>query len=168
MKVLLVDGYNVIRCTPPYRHIAEDDLESAREALVNDVAAFAQGEWDATVVFDGGNNPHSDGLPHRIAGITVRFSPYGHTADSVIEGLARLARERGVRTDVVTSDAQTQWTVLGDNVARRSAKEFSHELRIDEADWRESNPSGSSASRIEDRIDPNTRAVLERWARGES
>lgn len=165
MKILLVDGYNVIRCTPPYRHIAEDDLAAAREALVTDVAAYAQGEWNATIVFDGGNNPRSDGVPHRIAGITVRFSPHGHTADSVIEGLARIAREKGACVDVVTSDAQTQWTVMGEKVARRSAVEFSKELRIDEADWREQTPAGSATSRVEDRIDPDVRAVLERWAR---
>ncbi len=41
VRVLLVDGYNVIRQTPPYRELAEDDLESARAALVSDVAAYA-------------------------------------------------------------------------------------------------------------------------------
>jgi hypothetical protein len=53
-RVLIVDGYNVIRSTPPYREIASQDLESARVALISDVAAYAAGEWDATVVFDGG------------------------------------------------------------------------------------------------------------------
>lgn len=168
MNVLLVDGYNVIRCTPPYRDIAERDLASAREALVGDVAAYAQSEWDATVVFDGGGNERSDGRPHRISGITVVFSRYGMSADSVIEGLSREARTRGDRVEVVTSDAQTQWTVLGGTVVRRSAAEFSRDLRVEEAEWRERTPSGSSASRIEDRIDPAIREVLEKWARGES
>lgn len=166
MRVLIVDGYNVIRCTPPYRELAEDDLAAAREALVSDVAAYAQGEWDATVVFDGGGNPQSDGLAHHLLGITVVFSRHGISADTVVEGLARAARVRGSHVDVVTSDAQTQWTVMGDRVARRSAKEFSAELRMGEAEWREQNPAGSSTSRLEDRIDPDVRDVLERWARG--
>jgi hypothetical protein len=168
VKVLLVDGYNVVRCTPPYRELAEDDLGSAREALVSDVAAYAQSEWDATVVFDGGNNPHSDGLAHCVAGIKVVFSRYGHTADSVIESLARISRERGDHVEVVTSDAQTQWTVLGGRVVRRSSSEFSTELRVEEAEWREQVPSGSRACRIEDRIDPDVRVALERWAKGEA
>jgi len=162
-----VDGYNVVRSTPPYKTLAETDLSSAREALVSDVAAYAQGRWDATVVFDGGGNPLSDGQPHHVAGIQVVFSRFGMTADSVIERLARTARERGDHVEVVTSDAQTQWAVLGGTVARRSSAEFSAELRAEEADWRESNPSGSSCSRIEDRIDPGVKAVLDRWARGE-
>jgi predicted RNA-binding protein with PIN domain len=166
VRVLLVDGYNVIRCTPPYRELAEDDLAAAREALVADVAAYAQGEWDATVVFDGGGNLHSDGVPHRLLGITVAFSRHGQSADTVVEGLARAARTRGDHVDVVTSDAQTQWTVMGERVARRSAAEFSAELRLGEAEWREENPVGSATSRLEDRIDPDVREVLERWARG--
>jgi predicted RNA-binding protein with PIN domain len=50
---------------------------------------------------------------------------------------------------------------------RRSATEFAAELRQEEADWKDQTPSGSSASRLEDRIDPGVREVLERWARGE-
>lgn len=168
MKVLLVDGYNVVRCTPPYRELADADLAAAREALVSDVAAFAQGEWDATVVFDGAGNKQSDGVPHRFAGITVVFSRHGTTADSVIEALARTARERGDAVEVVTSDAQTQWTVLGGGVVRRSSAEFAGDLRVSEAEWRERVPAGSASCRVEDRIPADVRAVLERWARGES
>ena len=36
MRILIVDGYNVIRSTPPYRHMAEKDLDSARVALVSE------------------------------------------------------------------------------------------------------------------------------------
>jgi uncharacterized protein len=167
VRALLVDGYNVIRCTLPYQELAEEDLAAAREALVSDVAAYAQGEWDATVVFDGARNPQSDGVPHRLLGITVVFSRHGTSADTVIESLARTARDNGQHVDVVTSDAATQWTVLGSRVARRSAAEFSRELRAEEAEWREQTPAGSATSRIEDRIDESVRRTLERWARGE-
>ncbi len=168
MKVLLVDGYNVIRATPPYRDLAVDDLDAARTALISDVAAYAMSEWRATVVFDGGGNIHSDGRGHDVAGITVIFSPYGVEADTVVESMARAARDRGDRVEVVTSDAQTQWAVLGGSVARRSSAEFSAELRGGESEWREHSPSGERRSRVEDRIDPVVREQLARWARGES
>jgi len=166
-RVLIVDGYNVIRMTPPYRELAEDDLESARVALISDVAAYAVGEWEATVVFDGGANPHSDGVPHQEAGLSVVFSRYGVEADSVVESMARVARERGDEVEVVTSDAQTQWAVFGRGVARRSSPEFARSLREGEAEWREHTPSGSSASRVEDRVDAGVRERLARWAKGE-
>jgi predicted RNA-binding protein with PIN domain len=166
--VLIVDGYNVIRQTPPYSTLAEDDLDAARAALVSDVAAFADRQWSATIVFDGHNNPKSRGMPHHVAGVTVVFSRFGVDADSVIESLARASRQRGDMTTVVTSDAQTQWTVLGGSVARMSSSEFAGEMRSHGDETREHAPAGSSRSRIEDRIDPGTRARLARWARGEA
>ncbi len=167
MRTLIVDGYNVIHRTPPYRQLAEDDLDAARTALVSDVAAFAHGEWKATVVFDGHANPHSEGLPHEVSGVTVVFSPYGVDADVVIEARARAARERGDETVVVTSDAQLQWTVMGGATTRMSADEFGGELRDADEAWREHAPAGQRSTRLEDLIDEDVRRRLARWARGE-
>jgi predicted RNA-binding protein with PIN domain len=130
------------------------------------VAAFAHGEWLATVVFDGHSNPASEGLAHRIAGVTVVFSKFGVDADAVIEALAREARTRGDESVVVTSDAQTQWAVVGGSVSRMSSAEFSGELREGGREWTNHAPSGSSSGRLEDRIDGETRERLWRWARG--
>ncbi len=166
MRTLIVDGYNVIRQTPPYKAIAEDDLDASRLALISDVAAFSHGEFRATVVFDGHLNPGSDGRSHTIAGVTVIFSRYGCDADSVIESLSRTAREAGDDAVVVTSDAQTQWTVLGGSVTRMSSAEFATEIRSEDAEWRDHAPAGSSKGRLEDRIDSEVRDRLSRWARG--
>jgi predicted RNA-binding protein with PIN domain len=167
VRLLLVDGYNVIRQTPLYRELAERDLETARAALVSDVAAYADCSFQATVVFDGHLNPLSNGLLHQVAGISVVFSRYGMDADAVIESLARAARERGDETVVVTSDAQTQWVVLGGSVIRMSSSEFVGELSAQDSEWRQHAPAGSIRGRIEDRVDADTRARLSRWARGE-
>lgn len=166
MRSLIVDGYNVIRQTPPYRDISETDLEAARLALLSDVSAFAHGDYRATVVFDGHLNPESKGIPHVVGGVTVIFSRFGMDADTVIESLARTARENGDEAVVVTSDAQTQWTVLGGRIARMSSAEFAGEISADQAEWRDHAPSGSSRGLIEDRIDADVRRKLARWARG--
>ena len=165
-RALIVDGYNVIHATEPYRRLAEDDLDAARAALVSDVSAYAHGEWSATVVFDGHKNPSSDGSSSEIAGVTVIFSRYGIDADSVIESLARVARSNGKDTCVVTSDAQTQWAVLGGSVTRMSSGEFTAELATGSREWEEHTPAGSSKTRIEDRVDADTRERLWRLARG--
>ena len=167
-KVLLVDGYNVIHRTPPYDALAADDLDASRTALVSDVGAFAHGEWEATVVFDGAANPHSNGQPHRVAGVSVIFSAYGTEADHVIESLSRTARDRGDEVLVVSSDAQTQWTVMGGGAMRMPAGEFGDELREADRSWREHAPSGERTVRLEDLIDPAVKERLSRWARGES
>ena len=166
MRILIVDGYNVIKQTPPYSVLAEDDLDAARAALVSDVSAFAHGEWDATIVFDGHNNVLSTGSSHNVGEVTVIFSRFGVDADTVIERLARLAREQGRETTVVTSDAQTQWTVLGGRIARMSSAEFQGELKQGSREWEEHAPAGETRGRLEDRIAAETRERLWRWARG--
>ncbi len=166
-KVLIIDGYNVVRGVPRYCSLAAQELSLARDALITDVAGYALGEFDATIVFDATENPASDGEPTSVAGVTVIFSPYGRTADTVIEQLARAARRGGARVEVVTSDAATQWAVLGEGIVRRSSIEFSAELAREDAQWREQTPAGSGSSRIEDRIGPEVRDALSRMARGD-
>lgn len=166
MRTLIVDGYNVIMQIPLYSSLASEDLDAARAALVSDVGVFAHGEWKATVVFDGHNNRASDGSSHHVSGVTVIFSRFGTDADTVIESLARVARERGDETTVVTSDAATQWAVLGGSVARMSSGEFSEELREGSREWAQHTPAGSASGRLEDRIQADTKLRLWRWARG--
>ncbi len=166
MRALVVDGYNVIKQTASYSVLAEEDLDAARAALVSDVSAFAHGEWAATIVFDGHNNVLSTGSPHDVDGVTVVFSRFGVDADTVIEKLAHGARERGEQVTVVTSDAQTQWTVLGGTVSRMSSAEFHGELEAGSREWEEHAPVGETKGRLEDRIATETKERLWRWARG--
>ena len=65
-KLLIVDGYNVLRSGSRYQRIDDPDytddwFNTARDALVNDVINFAGREWRAIVVFDGGGNAFSAG-----------------------------------------------------------------------------------------------------------
>ena len=166
-RVLIVDGYNVIGRGEPYTAIAREDLDSARARLVSDVAAYAHGTAAALVVFDGAGNPHSDGQPHDIAGVTVVFSPFGVDADSVIEQEAVARRKAGYDVTVVTSDAQTQWAVMGASVNRMSSAEFIDEVAGERAEHADSMPSGSSRSTVSERVDAEVAGILARWARGE-
>jgi predicted RNA-binding protein with PIN domain len=161
-----VDGYNVIMSSQRYRRLADDDIEAARAALVGDVAATALGDYLAVVVFDGGGNPDSDGTPHHLPGAAVIFSPAGVDADTVIESIVHKHRERGDQVVVVTSDAQTQWAVMGPGVTRASSSEFAASLDSGSEEWRAHNPSGSRKGTLDMRIDPAVRAALSRWARG--
>ena len=166
-KVLIVDGYNVIRePMGPYAALFETDQDAARTRLVSDVAGYAHGEWSATIVFDAGANPYADGVPEEVVGITVVFSAYGSTADTVVERLAAEARDSGGHVTVVSSDAQTQWSVMGSGVSRMSARAFIDEIVGEDALRSESNPSGSTKSTLSERLDSATLDELTRWSRG--
>lgn len=168
MERLIVDGYNLIFSDASYATLAADDLDGARARLVEDVAAYCRGEARGTIVFDGGGNPASDGTPHHIAGVLVMFSRAGETADSVIEGLASRARDRGERAVVVTSDAATQWVVMGGSVTRVSSAEFGAMLSAGAQDWASDVPPAGRRGALQERIAPEVRAALSRWAKGET
>lgn len=171
MKALIVDGFNVLRSGERYAHLLGDEhsldaLNAAREALLTDVATFAQGAYEATVVFDAAGNPLSNGEMQDFAGVGVIFSPAGVSADSVIEELARQAVKRGDEVVVVTSDAQTQWTVLRDKVTRMSAAGFCAEIGTIQAGITENRIESQVKTTLGERLDDKTREVLQRWIRG--
>ena len=132
--LLVVDGYNVIHTTPrycdlvgentrahdmadvaslsrdPYGH---DPFDRSRDLLVADVAAYAQGVYDAVIVFDaaGNINPRRDVLNQ--AGVRIMFSATGESADTVIEKLVTEARRNNREVLLVTSDNTIRATVGG-------------------------------------------------------
>ena len=65
-KILIIDGYNVLRSGSRYKQIAgpdytDDAFNRARETLINDVVGYAGHEWGAVIVFDGAKNGFSTG-----------------------------------------------------------------------------------------------------------
>lgn len=168
MRALIVDGYNVIFGHPPLAAIAQDDIDRARVLLVEQVAAFAHTSYDATVVFDGGGNPVSEGTPHNVAGVTVIFSRHGEEADAAVERLAVHYAEKGERVTVVTSDQATQQVVSGAGVLRMSSAEFGRTLdQRDEEDGADDvRSAGRMRSTVGDRLGVEVAERLGRWARG--
>ncbi|MGI6217050.1 MAG: NYN domain-containing protein [Coriobacteriales bacterium] len=169
--VLLVDGYNLIRSSGAYDDIAGDDFDSdpineAREKVIADVATFAQGKYEATVVFDGGGNVNSEGEPMHTAGITVIFSPADTDADQVIERLAFKARKDEREVLVISSDWAVQNATFKDGVTRMSSIGFTHEMDEVREEYIESSNNHGKMT-VGSRLDPETRAKLEAMARGE-
>ena len=165
-KLLIVDGYNVLRSGSCYQRISDPDytddwFNTARDALINDVINFAGRTWRAIVVFDGGGNAYSLGEAQEIGGVRIIFSPAGQSADKVIEKLAHDARERQVETLVVSSDATIQDTVFGGGVDRMSAEGFCRELMMRHEEARlESAPEIAYKNTIAQRVSPEVYAKL--------
>lgn len=172
-RVLVVDGYNVIRESHAYRKLIDEDLTDpllhdvyvrAREALLADVAAFAQGSYEATVVFDGFGNPDPERPPMRTAGVNIVFSPSGVEADAVIERMVAEERAAGSAVTVITSDAGVQSTVFGENVTRLSSRMFDNEtVAMNEhiAEMRIAPHTGGPVrATVADRVPPDVRARL--------
>ena len=141
--LLVVDGYNVMGASPRYQHLVDEGGDSrdlgtdpfvrARERLVTDVAAFAQGRYDAVVVFDGANNLSDERPTCMCAGVTVEFSRQGESADALIERIVTDARRAGRSVALVTSDNTVRATV-GMGVARMSSDLLVHEMEVGDAE----------------------------------
>ena len=161
-RLLIVDGYNVLRSGSRYRNLAGPDYTSdtfnrARETLVNDVAAYAGRNTRSIIVFDGGRNEFSTGETQKVGGVRIMFSPAGSSADKVIEKLAYDARVRGIETMVVSSDATIQNTVFAEEISRMSAEGFSHEIYMRVEDNRvDRNLQIAEKNTLEERIDSDT------------
>ena len=172
-KLLIVDGYNVLRSGSRYRAMrdnpdwTDDVLNKSREVLLHDVISFAGRDYSAVIVYDGGHNDFSEGKVDSVGGVRIMFSPAGSTADKVIEKLAHEAREKGLEVLVVTSDATIQDTVFGGGVDRMSSNGFSQEVGMVENDSRmERAPQLSRKSTVASRIDASTLEKLKRMRDG--
>ena len=121
-----------------------------RDELVDELSSFvAVRGARGVVVFDG------VGEDREVGSLSVRFAPH---ADSMLERLAAETRSREAVL-LVTSDAAVQGT-SGQEVRKRGSAAFLAELAA--VSHHEDVPS-----RIGDRVDPDTRARLERLRRGQ-
>jgi predicted RNA-binding protein with PIN domain len=121
---LIIDGYNVLAGAGRF----PTDLESARDALLHELAAYRHRKSHAiTVVFDGWQQGQpSERREHR-AGVQVIYSKRGERADQVIQ---RLAREYGTDCAVVSSDHEIVNAARAHGALVMTAREFSDKLRV--------------------------------------
>src|SRR5574337_524698 len=102
---IVVDGYNLIRRLPELRECEREGLEEGRAALLRMLVAYRRGRGHhrITAVVDGQGGPAGPAGAGRTAGIDVRFSRAGETADGLI---VRLAQEGRAGVLVISSDRE--------------------------------------------------------------
>ena len=180
--LLVVDGYNVIYGTPHYEALIDehagagaladvahlsrdpyghDPFERAREALISDVAAYAQHAYDPVIVFDAAGNLSDERPDFSRAGVRVVFSATGESADTVIERLVTQARKRNRDVLLVTSDNTIKFTVGGVPVTTVSSQLLATNLAHTAAEIQTSREERSySHMTLADRLSPEAREKL--------
>ncbi len=130
-KYVLVDGYNVIFAWEKLKAIAADNLDGARDALI-DVLADYQGFTGAEViaVFDAYKVKNNPGSVMNVGKVHVVFTREAQTADAYIERATHeIVRDGNAEVSVVTSDGMVQLIVIGAGAHRISSREFEAEVR---------------------------------------
>jgi len=182
LPLLVVDGYNVIGATPRYQALLDEDERAgaladvaslsrdpygsdpyarAREALLADVAAYAQRTYDPIIVYDAAKNLSDERPDFSRAGVSVVFSRTGESADAVIERLVVRARTQGRDVLLVTSDNTIRFTVGGVPVTTVSSQLLAKDIEIVRRDVQVSHDDRSHMHMtMEDRLSPDVRDKL--------
>jgi len=127
-EYLLVDGYNIIFAWEELKALAADNIESARNALIEILANY-QGfqKCEVILVFDAYKVKQYPGSVVKHGGIYVVYTKEAETADAYIEKTTyELGKKHRVR--VATSDRLEQMIILGHGAVRVSAREFHEEI----------------------------------------
>ena len=125
---LIVDGYNVIFAWDELKSLARDDLDLARQRLMDLLSNYAGfTRCELVLVFDGYRVRGNQGEKGDYHNIHVVYTKEHETADAYIEWLANeIGKNESVR--VVTSDSLIRLSALRSGVLRTSSKEFHAEV----------------------------------------
>lgn len=125
---LLVDGYNIIFAWDDLNAIAKENLDAARQALM-DILCNYQGyrRCEVILVFDAYRVPGQSGVVERYHNIHVVYTKEAETADMFIEKVSYAVGGRQ-RIRVATSDGLEQIIILGHGSERISASAFRVEV----------------------------------------
>lgn len=127
-KYLLVDGYNVIFAWEELNSLAKDNIDAARDKLM-DILCNYQGVKDCKlmVVFDAYKVPENKGSISEYHNICVIYTREAQTADAYIE---RFTHENASKYDitVATSDGMEQVITRGAGCMLISSRELKAEI----------------------------------------
>lgn len=136
-QFLLVDGYNIIHAWDELRILAETNLESARNRLL-DIMCNYQGYKKMTliVVFDAYKVKGKNREVSEYNNIYVVYTKEAETADQYIEKTVHKIG-RGNDVTVATSDGLEQIIIFGQGAVRLSAAGLLTEVRLAENEIRD-------------------------------
>ena len=166
-EVLIVDGYNIIGASQSLHVLKEDDLEKARDWLIDKLADY-QGFTGIKVylIFDA-HRVTGIGKKYKTKKIDVIYTKENETADEYIEKLAGDLRRVQRRIYVATSDHTEQWVVFGQGALRKSARELIIELNNIEKKINSTlKESYQEKPKSKFPLSPELEQMFEKWRRG--
>ncbi|GAA0079305.1 NYN domain-containing protein [Clostridium sp. CTA-5] len=170
MKIIFVDGYNVINSWPDLKIKKEYSFDGARKSLIDAMHNYGvYNDCKVIVVFDA----------HKVAGsikkvenlnknLEIVFTKDGETADSYIEKEVNYLG-RKYEVIVVTSDWLEQQTIFQRGAVRMSSLEFYNEVINVEKSIRNKTDNNRPLDRnsLSDNIDMDVLKKLEKIRRSQ-
>ena len=133
-EYLIVDGYNVLFAWDGLQDLAKEDLEAARERLMDILSNYrAYTHREVVLVFDGYKVRGSRGERFLRNNLLVVYTRENETADAYIEALAGSIGKND-RVWVATSDSLIQLSAFRSGLLRISARELQDQIQRAGAD----------------------------------
>ncbi|UFT99478.1 NYN domain-containing protein [Radiobacillus kanasensis] len=167
MNVLVVDGYNIIGAWDYLMELKEDNLEDARDLLIEQLAEYQAYKGDRVIiVFDA---HYVRGIQKKIKNYNVEviFTKENETADECIERLVKRIINVKTTVYVATSDYTEQRTIFAQGALRKSARELFLEVKSIQREIEEdieTHRNEKSPSKIP--LSKEVLDVFEKWRRG--
>ncbi|MCG1066056.1 NYN domain-containing protein [Staphylococcus epidermidis] len=132
-RYLIIDGYNMIGQSSTLSTVAKENLEEAREQLLDTIANYNALIADEIVcVFDAYEQSGIE-REYFYHGVKTIFTKEKETADSFIERYVyELYNKHTTHITVVTSDMSEQHAIFGSGAYRISSREMWRELKENE------------------------------------
>lgn len=170
-EYLVVDGYNIINAWKVLNRLKEENLEHARDKLLEYLAEYQSfNEQRTVVVFDAHLVKGGQEVREKVLGMDVIYTREGEIADLVIESLVQeLVRGNHVVT-VATSDWVEQRIILGQGAYRLSARELWNRIESNLKSIQEKKETlvkKQQRHTLCSRLDDSVKEKLERMRRGE-
>lgn len=163
MKIIYLDGYNIINAWPSLNEIKKHSLEGSREKLIEIMQNYASYEaCKVIIVFDSYLVKGSIENKEKTGNITVVYTKMGETADSYIERIVS-AIGRKYEVTVVTSDLLEQQLIFQRGASRIPSMEFYQEVsRVNNNITSNIQESyGNNRNLIEEQIDKEVYKILD-------
>jgi len=117
-EYLLIDGYNIIFSWDDLKKLAKDNLEAAREKLIDKMITYKLfKKYEIILVFDAYKVKGNIGEVETRDGITIVYTKEAQTADAYIEKTAK-ELSRDYKVTVATSDGLEQLIIFGNGAYR--------------------------------------------------
>jgi len=168
-EYLIVDGYNIINNWPILVELKNDNLELARDKLIEMLQNY-QGVQDINIiiVFDAHLSSAKMRTTSNQGRVQILYTKAGETADALIERMISEIPARSKIT-VVTNDWNEQRIILGKGALRMTSRELMHRLTAtEEIIHSKSDNSVMRIKSIEDRLGAQVKRKLEEWRRKQS
>ncbi len=127
---LIVDGYNMIYSWEEYHELADQDITTAREMLIDELMAYqAYLKWHMIIVFDGYRVQDNYGTRQKMHDVEIVYTRTNETADEYIERITRELRDTYEMT-VASSDGLIQNAIFAHGALRMSARELQSRMEL--------------------------------------